>query len=53
MLVTVKPEAELGTDEEPGVSVMATAVPCTAEAGAVPVTVVVMLEVWLTPKIVP
>ncbi|NKY84890.1 hypothetical protein [Nocardia veterana] len=53
MLFTVKPEAELGTDDEPGVRVMATAEPDAAELGAVPVTVVVMLEVWPIPRIVP
>ncbi|GAB2448491.1 hypothetical protein GCM10027262_71990 [Nocardia tengchongensis] len=53
MLVTVNPEAELGTVDAPGVRVMATAEPDAAEPGAVPVTVVVMLEVWPIPKIVP
>ncbi|WP_157171961.1 hypothetical protein, partial [Nocardia higoensis] len=53
MLFTVKPEAELGTDETPGVRVMATAEPDAAELGAVPVTDVLMLEVWPMPRIVP
>ncbi|NKX85939.1 hypothetical protein [Nocardia coubleae] len=53
MLFTVKPEAELGTDDAPGVMVMATADPDAAEPGAVPVTVVFMLEVWLIPRTVP
>jgi hypothetical protein len=53
MLFTVKPDAELGTDDEPGVRVMATAEPDDAELGAVPVTDVVMLEVWPIPKMVP
>ncbi len=53
MLFTVKPEAELGTDELPGVMVMATADPDAAELGAVPVTEVAMVEVWPMPKIVP
>ncbi|WP_196814498.1 hypothetical protein [Nocardia sp. BMG111209] len=53
MLLTVKPEAELGTDEEPGVRVMATAEPDAAELGAVPVTEVDILEFWLMPKTVP
>ncbi|MEV0078380.1 hypothetical protein AB0H58_18415 [Nocardia neocaledoniensis] len=53
MLFTVKPEAELGTEEAPGVMVMATAEPEAAEAGAVPVTVVFMLEVWPMPRTVP
>ncbi|MGS2811422.1 hypothetical protein [Nocardia sp. MW-W600-9] len=53
MLFTVKPDAELGTDEAPGVIVMATAEPDAAEPGAVPVTEVFMLEVWLIPKTVP
>lgn len=53
MLFTVKPEAELGTDEAPGVIVMATAEPDAAELGAVPVTDVVMVEVWPIPRIVP
>ena len=53
MLFTVKPEAELGTDEEPGVRVMATAEPDAAELGAVPVTDVVILEVWPIPRMVP
>ncbi|MFD3745707.1 hypothetical protein [Nocardia sp. NPDC058633] len=53
MLFTVKPEAELGTDEAPGVMVMATAEPDAAELGAVPVTEVFMFEVWLIPKTVP
>lgn len=53
MLFTVKPEAELGTDETPGVTVMATSDPDAAELGAVPVTDVVMVEVWLMPRIVP
>ncbi|WP_167456282.1 hypothetical protein [Nocardia neocaledoniensis] len=53
MLFTVKPEAELGTDEAPGVMVMATAEPEAADAGAVPVTVVFMLEVWPMPRTVP
>ncbi|MGW5919123.1 hypothetical protein ACWFPY_09015 [Nocardia fluminea] len=53
MLFTVKPAAELGTDEAPGVMVMATAEPDAAEAGAVPVTEVFMLEVWPIPKTVP
>ncbi|MFI1465138.1 hypothetical protein [Nocardia carnea] len=53
MLFTVKPEAELGTDETPGVTVMATSDPDAAEFGAVPVTDVVMVEVWLMPRIVP
>ncbi|MBF4996622.1 hypothetical protein IRT45_05570 [Nocardia sp. BSTN01] len=48
MLFTVKPDAELGTDDEPGVRVMAT-----AEPDAVPVTDVIMLEVWPIPKMVP
>ncbi|WP_157116989.1 hypothetical protein [Nocardia flavorosea] len=49
----MKPEAELGTDETPGVTVMATADPDAAELGAVPVTDVVMVEVWLIPRTVP
>ncbi|MGW5385068.1 hypothetical protein [Nocardia sp. NPDC003963] len=49
----MKPEAELGTDEAPGVMVMATAEPDAAELGAVPVTDVVMVEVWPIPRIVP
>ncbi|MFJ2666909.1 hypothetical protein ACIO14_21435 [Nocardia fluminea] len=53
MLFTVKPAAELGTDEAPGVMVMATAEPDAAEAGAVPVTEVFILEVWPIPKTVP
>jgi hypothetical protein len=53
MLFTVKPEAELGTDEAPGVMVMATAEPDAAELGAAPVTDVFMLEVWPIPKTVP
>jgi hypothetical protein len=53
MLFTVKPEAEPGTDEAPGVMVMATAEPDAAELGAVPVTDVVMVEVWPIPRIVP
>ncbi|MFE9789755.1 hypothetical protein ACFYO7_30705 [Nocardia salmonicida] len=53
MLFTVKPAAELGTDEAPGVMVMATAEPDAAEPGAVPVTDVVILEVWPMPKTVP
>ncbi|WP_157181930.1 hypothetical protein [Nocardia testacea] len=53
MLFTVKPEAELGTDEAPGVMVMATAEPDAAELGAAPVTVVVMFDVWPIPRIVP
>ncbi|MEU4595781.1 hypothetical protein [Nocardia sp. NPDC023988] len=53
MLFTVKPEAELGTDDAPGVMVMATADPDAAEPGAVPVTVVFMFEVWLIPRTVP
>ncbi|WP_157573914.1 hypothetical protein [Nocardia jejuensis] len=53
MFVTLKPDAELGTEEEPGVRVIATAEPVAAEPGAVPVTDVVMLEVWPMPKIVP
>ncbi|MEV0110084.1 hypothetical protein AB0H42_27625 [Nocardia sp. NPDC050799] len=53
MLFTVKPEAELGTDEAPGVMVIATAEPDAAELGAVPVTDVVMVEVWPIPRIVP
>ncbi|GGN80515.1 hypothetical protein GCM10011610_29980 [Nocardia rhizosphaerihabitans] len=53
MLFTVKPDAELGTDEAPGVIVMATAEPDAAELGAVPVTDVFMLEVWPIPKMVP
>ncbi|MEU4651413.1 hypothetical protein [Nocardia fluminea] len=53
MLFTVKPAAELGTDEAPGVMVMATAEPDAAEAGAVPVTEVFILEVWPMPKTVP
>lgn len=50
---TVKPEAELGTDEAPGAIVMATAEPDAAEPGAVPLTVAVMLEVWPMPQTVP
>ncbi|MEU4322333.1 hypothetical protein ACFV24_26620 [Nocardia fluminea] len=53
MLFTVKPAAELGTDEAPGVMVIATAEPDAAEAGAVPVTEVFILEVWPIPKTVP
>ncbi|MEU1956284.1 hypothetical protein [Nocardia rhamnosiphila] len=53
MLFTVKPEAELGTEEAPGVMVMATAEPDAAELGAVPVTDVVMFEFWPIPRIVP
>ncbi|MFD6388678.1 hypothetical protein ACWF9G_07275 [Nocardia sp. NPDC055029] len=53
MLFTVKPDAELGTDEAPGVIVMATAEPDATELGAVPVTDVFMLEVWPIPKTVP
>ncbi|MET9211650.1 MULTISPECIES: hypothetical protein [unclassified Nocardia] len=53
MLFTVKPDAELGTDEAPGVIVMATAEPDAAEPGAVPVTDVFILEVWPMPKMVP
>ncbi|MFE3254077.1 hypothetical protein [Nocardia sp. NPDC059229] len=53
MLVTVKPEAELGTVDTPGVRVMATAEPDAAEPGAAPSTDVVMFEVWPIPKIVP
>ena len=53
MLVTVKPEAELGTVDTPGVRVMATAEPDAADPGAAPSTDVVMLEVWPIPKIVP
>jgi hypothetical protein len=53
MLVTVKPEAEDGTVDEPGVRVMATGDVAVTEPGAVPVTDVVMLEVWPMPKIVP
>ncbi|WP_410873364.1 hypothetical protein [Nocardia sp. A7] len=49
----MKPEAELGTDEAPGVMVMATAEPDAVELGAVPVTEVVMFEVWPMPKTVP
>ncbi|MGW1741138.1 hypothetical protein ACWCPQ_20275 [Nocardia sp. NPDC001965] len=53
MLLTVKPEAVPGTDEEPGVMVMATAEPDAAELGAVPVTDVAMVDVWPIPRIVP
>ncbi|WP_157534910.1 hypothetical protein [Nocardia inohanensis] len=53
MFVTLNPDAELGTDEAPGVSVMATAEPAAAEAGAAPVTDVDILEVCPIPKIVP
>ncbi|MGW6121345.1 hypothetical protein ACWFRF_20050 [Nocardia sp. NPDC055165] len=53
MLFTVNPEAEVGTDEAPGVMVMATAEPDAAELGAVPVTEVFMLEVWPIPRTVP
>ncbi|MBL1074303.1 hypothetical protein JK358_07825 [Nocardia sp. 2] len=53
MLVTVNPEAELGTEDAPGVSVMATADPEATELGAVPSTEVLMLDVWPMPKIVP
>ncbi|MEU0545259.1 hypothetical protein [Nocardia sp. NPDC005978] len=53
MFVTVNPDAELGTEEAPGVRVMATAEPEVADAGAVPVTVVPMLEVCPMPKMVP
>src|SRR5690606_432571 len=53
MLLTVKPDAELGTDETPGVMVIATSEPDAAELGAVPVTDVVMVEVWPIPRIVP
>ncbi|MEV6140689.1 hypothetical protein AB0L63_32565 [Nocardia sp. NPDC051990] len=53
MLFTLKPEALLGTADSPGVMVMATAEPDAAELGAVPVTDVVMLEVWLIPATVP
>ncbi|MFJ2837907.1 MULTISPECIES: hypothetical protein [Nocardia] len=53
MLFTVKPDAELGTDEAPGVMVMATAEPEATELGAVPVTEVFMLEVWPIPRTVP
>ncbi|WP_297609721.1 hypothetical protein [Nocardia sp.] len=53
MFVTLRPAAELGTEETPGVRVMATAEPDAAELGAVPSTDVVMLEVWLMPKTVP
>lgn len=53
MLFTVKPEAEPGTEETPGVTVMATAEPDAAELGAVPVTDVVMVEVCPIPRIVP
>ncbi|WP_433562134.1 hypothetical protein ACQP1O_32150 [Nocardia sp. CA-151230] len=49
----MKPEAELGTVDTPGVRVMATAEPDAAELGAAPSTDVVMLEVWPIPKIVP
>ncbi|GAB2656794.1 hypothetical protein GCM10027088_38730 [Nocardia goodfellowii] len=49
----MKPEAELGTVEGPGVRVMATADPAATELGAVPSTEVVMLEVCPMPKIVP
>ncbi|MHA3024799.1 hypothetical protein ACXPWS_31520 [Mycobacterium sp. BMJ-28] len=53
MLVTVKPEAVDGTVDEPGVRVMATGEPAVTEPGAVPVTEVVMLDVWPMPKMVP
>ncbi|MEV4130096.1 hypothetical protein [Nocardia sp. NPDC049707] len=53
MLFTVKPEALMGTDEAPGVTVTATAEPDAAELGAVPVTDVVMLEIWPIPRTVP
>ncbi|HKR49008.1 MAG TPA: hypothetical protein VJT72_05390 [Pseudonocardiaceae bacterium] len=45
ILVTVKPDAVVGTVEEPGVRVMATGEPAVTEPGAAPVTEVVMLDV--------
>ena len=45
MFVTVKPEADDGTLDEPGVRVMATGDPAVTDAGAAPSTEVFMLEV--------
>ncbi|MDO3403341.1 hypothetical protein QWI29_25135 [Mycolicibacterium neoaurum] len=53
IFVTVKPEADDGTLDEPGVRVMATGEPAVTEPGATPSTDVVMLEVWETPRTVP
>ncbi|MBJ7464586.1 MAG: hypothetical protein JHD38_13205 [Mycolicibacterium sp.] len=53
MFVTVKPDADDGTLDEPGVRVMATGEPAVTEAGAVPSTDVVMLEFCEMPRTVP
>jgi hypothetical protein len=45
IFVTGNPDAEDGTDDDPGVRVMATGEPAVTDAGAVPVTDVVILDV--------